>query len=219
MCGICGKLNLGVSAPPISAESLRRMLHPINHRGPDAEAIYMSGSVGLGHRRLKIIDLAAGKQPMCNEDGTVWITYNGEVYNYKELTAFLVGRGHRFKSSCDTEVIIHLYEEFGQDCVKHLRGMFSFAIWDENTKTLFLARDRVGIKPLYYVKTPTSFLFASEVKSLLADPSVEAKIEVPLIDRFLTYFYMPGEQTLFKSIKKLEPGCSLTINNGKLDIR
>jgi asparagine synthase (glutamine-hydrolysing) len=214
MCGICGKLILSSGSPPVSVESLRRMLDPISHRGPDGEGIYTSGPVGLGHKRLKIIDLATGKQPMCNEDGTVWITFNGEIYNYKELTLSLLEKGHRFKSVSDTEVIIHLYEEFGPDCVKHLRGMFSFAIWDDRKKTLLLARDRVGIKPLYYMQTATSIIFASEVKSILADPAVRAEVEPALIDRFLTYFYMPGEQTLFKSIKKLEPGCHLTVNNG-----
>jgi asparagine synthase (glutamine-hydrolysing) len=194
------------------------MLDPISHRGPDAEGIYTSGPVGLGHKRLKIIDLATGKQPMCNEDGTVWITFNGEIYNYKELTASLLEKGHRFKSVSDTEAIIHLYEELGADCVKHLRGMFSFAIWDDRKKTLLLARDRVGIKPLYYMQTATSILFASEVKAILADPTVQAEVEPALIDRFLTYFYMPGEQTLFKSIRKLEPGCYLTVTNGQQQI-
>jgi len=218
MCGICGKLNFAHDSP-ISAESVRRMLDPISHRGPDAEGIYTSGPVGLGHKRLRIIDLATGKQPMCNEDGSVWVTYNGEVYNYKELTAYLVGKGHRFKSTSDTEVIVHLYEEFGEDCVKHLRGMFSFALWDDRKKTLLVARDRVGIKPLYYVQTPTSFLFASEIKAILADPSIQAEVEPTLIDRFLTYFYMPGEQTLFRSIRKLAPGHYLTIKNGHVSIQ
>lgn len=215
MCGICGKLNFAHDSP-VNTENLRRMLAPISHRGPDAEGIYISGPVGLGHKRLKIIDLATGKQPMCNEDGSVWVTYNGEVYNYKELTAHLVEKGHRFKSASDTEVIVHLYEEFGEDCVKHLRGMFSFALWDDKKKVLFIARDRVGIKPLYYVQTATSFLFASEIKALLADPSVQSEVEPTLIDRFLTYFYMPGEQTLFKSIRKLAPGHYLTIKDGQI---
>jgi asparagine synthase (glutamine-hydrolysing) len=218
MCGICGKLNFGMSSPPVDRADLNRMLRPINHRGPDAQGMYLSGSVGLGHKRLKIIDLETGVQPMCNEDGTVWISYNGEVYNYKELTSYLVGKGHRFKSSCDTEVIVHLYEEFGEECVKHLRGMFSFALWDDNKKTLLLARDRVGIKPLYYLRTNTSLLFASEIKAILADPSVQAEVEPALIDRFLTYLYMPGEQTLFKSIMKLQPGCYLTVKNGHVEV-
>jgi len=218
MCGICGKLNFAQDSP-VSSESLRRMLAPINYRGPDAEGIYTSGSVGLGHKRLRIIDLATGEQPMCNEDGSIWVTYNGEVYNYKELTTYLVGKGHRFKSASDTEVIVHLYEEFGDDCVKHLRGMFSFALWDDTRKSLLIARDRIGIKPLYYVQTAASFLFASEIKALLADPEIQADVEPEMVDRFLTYFYMPGEKTLFKSIKKLAPGHYLTIKGGHILIQ
>jgi asparagine synthase (glutamine-hydrolysing) len=218
MCGICGKLNVGSHAPRVTEESIHRMLSPISHRGPDAEGVFISDSLGLGHKRLKIIDLVTGKQPMCNENGTVWITFNGEIYNYRELAAFLVKKGHQFKSTSDTEVIVHLYEEYGEDCVKHLCGMFSFALWDDINKTLFLARDRVGIKPLYYSLTGTSFLFASEVKAIIADPSVQAEVDPKMIDRFLTYFYMPGDQTIFKSIKKLEPGHSLTVRNGDLKI-
>jgi asparagine synthase (glutamine-hydrolysing) len=218
MCGICGKLNLGSNATPVTEAELRRMLQPIHYRGPDAEGMYTRGPVGLGHKRLKIIDLSTGKQPMCNEDGTVWVTFNGEIYNFKELTSFLQSRGHRFKSSCDTEVLVHLYEEFGEDCVNHLRGMFSFAIWDDRTKTLLLARDRIGIKPLYYLQTSTSLLFASEIKSITADLSVEVEIDSPLIDRFLTYFYMPGKQTLFKSIQKLEAGHILTVRDGVIRV-
>jgi asparagine synthase (glutamine-hydrolysing) len=154
MCGICGRLEMSDSAAPVRSDALRPMLDSIAHRGPDDEGVYRSGPVLLGHRRLKIIDLTTGKQPLCNEDGTVWIVYNGEVYNYKELTLELVKKGHRFKSVSDTEVIVHLYEEYGPECVKQLRGMFSFALWDDNKKILLLARDRVGIKPLYYYQTP-----------------------------------------------------------------
>lgn len=218
MCGICGKLELGNRAPSVGIEAIRRMLGPIAHRGPDDEGIYRSGPVGLGHKRLKIIDLTTGKQPMCNEDGTVWIVYNGEVYNYKELTEYLTKKGHRFKSASDTEVIVHLYEEFGEECVKQLRGMFSFAVWDDCNKKLLLARDRVGIKPLYYSQSSTSFLFASEIKSILSDPDVQAEVEPALIDRFLTYFYMPGAETLFKGIHKLKPGHYLTVKDGELKV-
>ena len=193
MCGICGKIEFRDSAPPVGLEALRRMLDSIEHRGPDDQGIYRSGAVGLGHRRLKIIDLKTGKQPLCNEDGTVWIVYNGEVYNYKELSSYLVQKGHRFKSTSDTEVIVHLYEEFGAECVTRLRGMFSFALWDDNEKTLLLARDRVGIKPLYYYHTSESLLFASEVKAILTDPSVPGEVDPAALDRFLTYFYVPGE--------------------------
>lgn len=218
MCGICGKLELGDDAPPVSVLTLRRMLDPISHRGPDDEGMYRSGPIGLGHKRLKIIDLTTGRQPICNEDETVWIVYNGEVYNYKELRHYLVQKGHKFKTATDTEVIVHLYEEFGDDCVKQLRGMFSFALWDDKRKTLLLARDRVGIKPLYYCQTGQSLLFASEIKAILADPSVHAEAEPALIDRFLTYFYIPGEQTLFKNIRKLMPGHYLTVKSGQVKI-
>lgn len=194
------------------------MLAAINHRGPDDEGIYRSGEVGLGHRRLKIIDLTTGKQPLCNEDGTVWIIYNGEVYNYKELRSYLLQKGHQFKSSSDTEVIVHLYEEFGEECVKQLRGMFSFALWDDKRKTLLLARDRVGIKPMYYHLTSKNLLFASEIKAILTDPSVQSEIDPNQLDRFLTYFYVPGEQTLFKNVRKLEPGHYMTVKNGEVKV-
>jgi asparagine synthase (glutamine-hydrolysing) len=218
MCGICGKLELRDGAPPVGVETLRSMLDSISHRGPDAEGMYRSGPVGLGHKRLKIIDLTTGQQPLCNEDGTVWIIYNGEVYNYKELTTDLVKRGHQFKTASDTEVVVHLYEEFGEDCVAQLRGMFSFALWDDNKKILLLARDRVGIKPLYYCQTARSLLFASEVKAIITDPSVQPEIDPALLDTFLTYFYIPGPQTLFKTIRRLEPGHYLTAKNGQVKV-
>jgi asparagine synthase (glutamine-hydrolysing) len=218
MCGICGKIELRDGAPPVRVETLRHMLDSISHRGPDAEGMYRSGPVGLGHKRLKIIDLTTGQQPLCNEDGSVWIIYNGEVYNYKELAAYLVKRGHQFKTASDTEVIVHMYEEFGEDCVKQLRGMFSFALWDDKKKTLLLARDRVGIKPLYYCQTSESLIFASEIKAILTDPSVTAEIEPALLDSFLTYFYIPGPQTLFRNIQRLEPGHYLTVKNGRVKI-
>jgi asparagine synthase (glutamine-hydrolysing) len=216
MCGICGKLQLRDDAPAVGVESLRQMVRSIEHRGPDDEGVYRSGAVGLGHRRLKIIDLNTGKQPLCNEDGTVWIIYNGEVYNYVELRSYLIKKGHRFKSASDTEVIVHLYEEFGVECVKQLRGMFSFAVWDGNTRTLLLARDRVGIKPLYYCQTPDSLLFASEIKAILAEGSVSAEIDPTSLHNFLTYFYLPGDRTLFKNINRLEPGHYMVVKNGKV---
>jgi asparagine synthase (glutamine-hydrolysing) len=184
MCGICGKLNFN-REEPVDAGLLSTMMARMQHRGPDAEGHHFAQGVGLGHRRLSIIDLSTdGNQPMCNEDGTVWIVYNGEVYNFQELRDDLVNRGHHFKSRTDTEVIIHLYEEMGAECVKKLRGMFAFAIWDQRQRQLFLARDRVGIKPLYYVQTGKALLFASEIKSLLADASVPRRINPRAIDTF-----------------------------------
>lgn len=219
MCGICGKLSLNGTRPPADRELLQKMMDTIRHRGPDDEGMYFSGPVALGHKRLKIIDLKTGKQPISNEDGTVWIVYNGEIYNYKELRSELLAQGHRFQTATDTEVIVHLYEEWGEEVTTKLRGMFSFALWDERERVLMLARDRVGIKPLYYCLTPDSLLFASEIKAILADQSVPPEIEPALLDRFLTYLYMPGEQTLLKNIYKLSPGHSLVVQDGKPKIR
>jgi asparagine synthase (glutamine-hydrolysing) len=218
MCGIAGKLSLD-GRHPVDPALIKRMTDVIAHRGPDGEGQHVTGPVGLGHRRLSIIDLNTGSQPMCNEDGTVWIVYNGEVYNYLELRAELEVRGHTFKSATDTEVIIHLYEELGEESVSRLRGMFAFAIWDERRQTLLLARDRVGIKPLYYTNTGKSFLFGSEIKSLLEDPSVESRISARGIDRFLTYYYLPGNETIFEGIYKLDPGHYLTVRNGRITKR
>jgi len=218
MCGICGKLNFD-RHEPVSSALLGKMMDLIRHRGPDGVGEYRSGPIGLGHRRLSIIDLNTGDQPMCNEDGTVWIVYNGEVYNFPELRTDLQARGHKFKSTTDTEVIIHLYEEIGEDCVSKLRGMFAFALWDERNQFLLLARDRVGIKPLYYANTGKALLFASEMKSLLADKSVARDINLKAIDRFITYYYLPGNETLFESIYKLDPGHYLTVKNGQVTIK
>ena len=217
MCGICGKLNFERNNR-VSPALIREMLDTIRHRGPDDEGTYYSSQVGLGHRRLSIIDLNTGHQPLSNEDGSMWIVFNGEIYNYQELRVFLLGKGHIFKTQTDTEVIIHLYEELGPQCVEKLRGMFAFAIWDENTKTLFLARDRVGIKPLYYWQNGRSLVFASEIKAILADPAVEAAIAPEVIDRFLTFFYVPGEETLFKNVFKLPPGSYLIAREGRPEI-
>jgi asparagine synthase (glutamine-hydrolysing) len=180
---------------------IRGMLETIRHRGPDDEGIYLGSQVGLGHRRLSIIDLKSGHQPLSNEDGTVWIVFNGEIYNFQELRGWLLSKGHVFRTHSDTEVIVHLYEELGPQCLEKLRGMFAFAIWDEKTKTLFLARDRVGIKPLYYCQTDKSLVFASEIKAILADPAVHREIAPEIIDRFLTFLYLPGEETLLKGIR------------------
>jgi asparagine synthase (glutamine-hydrolysing) len=199
----------------VSPELVKAMADTIYHRGPDDDGYYVSGPIGLGFRRLSIIDLQRGHQPVSNEDGTVQIIFNGEIYNYQELRAFLLSKGHVFKTQSDTEVIVHLYEEFGPPCVEKLRGMFAFAIWNENTKTLFLARDRVGIKPLYYCLTDTSLVFASEIKAILADPSIAREIAPEMIDRFLTFLYVPGQETLLKGIRKLAPGHYLLVKDGK----
>jgi asparagine synthase (glutamine-hydrolysing) len=218
MCGICGKLNFrGDEA--VSPALVKAMADTIYHRGPDDEGYYVSGPIGLGFRRLSIIDLKSGHQPLSNEDGTIWIVFNGEIYNFQELRAFLLGKGHIFKTKTDTEVIVHLYEEFGPECLQKLRGMFGFAIWDQNTKTLLLARDRVGIKPVYYCLTDAALVFGSEIKAILADPSIRREIAPELIDRFLTFKYVPGDETLLKGIHKLAPGHYLLIKNGNPVVR
>jgi asparagine synthase (glutamine-hydrolysing) len=216
MCGIAGKVDLdGQTA--VDPGLIQRMTDIMAHRGPDGSGVHVSGAVGLGHRRLSILDLRpAGAQPMCNEDGTVWIVFNGEVYNFRELREELIGKGHEFRSTTDTEAIIHLYEEYGAECVERLRGMFAFGLWDERRKLLLLARDRVGIKPLYYVNTGKALLFASEIKSLLVDPTVRREVNSRAIDRFLTYYYLPGNETLFRDIYKLEPGHYMTVRNGRV---
>jgi asparagine synthase (glutamine-hydrolysing) len=182
------------------------MTDTLSHRGPDSGDVYLSSGVALGHRRLSIIDVSTGTQPICNEDGTIWIVYNGEVYNYAELTAGLKAKGHRFRTSSDTEAIVHLYEELGEACIQKLQGMFTFALWDGRKQKLLLARDRVGIKPLYYCRTPDALVFGSEIKALLAHGSVNAEMDDEALDGFLTYLYTPGEKTLFKNIHKLRPG-------------
>jgi asparagine synthase (glutamine-hydrolysing) len=214
MCGICGKLLFDHEAR-VSPALIKSMADTISHRGPDDDGYFVSGPVGLGFRRLSIIDLSGGHQPLSNEDGSVHIIFNGEIYNYQELRQYLVGRGHIFRTQTDTETIVHLYEELGEACVEKLRGMFAFAIWDDRSKSLFLARDRVGIKPLYYSQTPNSVVFASEIKAILADPEMKADVCRPMIDRFLTFDYTPGEETLFENIYKLAPGNSLTFRAGK----
>lgn len=218
MCGICGKVAFVPEETP-TPELIRSMAETIRHRGPDDDGYYLSGPVGLGFRRLSIIDLAGGHQPLSNEDQSIWIAFNGEIYNYRELREYLLARGHILRTRSDTEVIVHLYEEFGADCVEKLRGMFAFALWDKNTQALLLARDRVGIKPLYYRLTDRSFLFGSEIKAILADPSVERQIDPGMIDRFLTFFYLPGEETLLSGVRKLAPGHSLLVRNGKAVLR
>jgi asparagine synthase (glutamine-hydrolysing) len=218
MCGIAGKLYLD-GQQPVDPDLIDRMLAVIGHRGPDGQGKFLSGAIGLGHKRLSIIDLNTGDQPMTNEDGTIWLVYNGEIYNFHELREELIRKGHTFRSTCDTEVIIHLYEEYGTECLSRLRGMFAFALWDKTSRILFLARDRVGIKPLYYVDTGKALLFGSEIKALLCDPEVAREVAPEAIHRFLTFLYLPGNQTLFKGIRKLEPGHYLVVSQGQVVCR
>ena len=209
MCGICGVYSFGQSSPPVDEGRIRAMRDLMAHRGPDDAGVYLSPDrrVGLANRRLAIIDLSeAGRQPMSNEDGSVWIAYNGEVYNYGQYRAELEAAGHRFRSNTDTEVIVHLYEEFGRDVVHKLRGMFAFAIWDARRGELFIARDRIGIKPFYYTFHNGRFIFASEIKAILRDPDVPRAVDEEALYHFLTFLTTPAPSTLFKGIYKLPPG-------------
>jgi asparagine synthase (glutamine-hydrolysing) len=217
VCGICGRLNFDTD-DSVSQRSIKAMADSISHRGPDDEGFYISGSIGLGFRRLSIIDLSGGHQPLANEDETVWIVFNGEIYNFQELRDWLETRGHSFRTRSDTEVIVHLYEELGPACVEKLRGMFAFAIWDLRQRSLFLARDRIGIKPLYYFLSENCLIFASEVKAILVNPEVERRVVPSLIDKVLTFNFLPGEETLLKNIHKLAPGSWMLIRDGRTRI-
>jgi asparagine synthase (glutamine-hydrolysing) len=219
MCGIVGKWNFRTGVP-VEHALIRSMAGKIAHRGPDDEGVLVQGALGIGFRRLAIIDLSpAGHQPMSNEDGTVWIVFNGEIYNYNELRPDLERRGHTFRSRTDTETIVHLYEEYGEQCVNKLRGMFAFAIWDARKEQLFLARDRVGKKPLKYYLGPDGITFASELKAILADPSVPRDIDMEAVDAYLTYQYVPHPRTGFRDIQKLPPAHTLTIRKGKVELQ
>lgn len=196
------------------------MASVLAHRGPDDHGIYVDGPVGIGHQRLSIIDISpAGHQPMSNEDGSIWIVFNGEIYNFKELRMELQGKGHVFTSHTDTETIIHLYEEEDTDCLNRLRGMFAFAIWDSTKQRLFIARDRVGKKPLVYAVTDDAIIFASEIKALLQDPSVTAEVDCEALHHYLTYQYVPSPWTMFKGIRKLPPAHSLVVEREKITTR
>src|SRR5947209_5970861 len=217
MCGITGIINLGGRAA--DGELLARMNEAIRHRGPDEEGAYLKGHVGLAMRRLAIIDLAGGQQPITNEDRTCWIVFNGEIYNYRELKSRLENLGHRFRTDCDTETIVHAYEEFGADCPRVLRGMFAFAIMDSRRQARFLARDRVGKKPLLYSKTGSAFLFGSEFSALLVHPSVGREVNREAIHDYLSFMCVPAPQTAYRDIEKLEPGHSLTLKaDGEIKI-
>ncbi|MGH7378353.1 MAG: asparagine synthetase B family protein, partial [Candidatus Methylomirabilales bacterium] len=209
MCGIAGRVNFR-SGAPVDAALIQRMCDLLAHRGPDGAGIHVDGPVGLGHRRLAIIDLSpAARQPMASDDARLWITYNGEVYNFRELRADLESRGHRFRSQSDTEVILAAYREFGARCLDRLRGMYAFAIWDSRARTLFLARDRLGKKPLYYLLDGDGIAFASEPKAFLADPSFKAQPNLEAISNYLTYQYVPSPLTAFQGLLKLPPAHSL----------
>jgi asparagine synthase (glutamine-hydrolysing) len=204
MCGIAGIFSFGDA--PVEETELRRMCAAIVHRGPDDDGFYFGARVGLGMRRLSIIDLATGHQPVRNEDGSVWVVFNGEIYNFRDLRLDLQRRGHAFYTSTDTEVIAHLYEEYGEHCVEPMRGMFTFAIWDARRETLLLGRDRLGVKPLYYAETGGRLVFASELKSILELPDIERRLSARALSALLTSQCTPSDQSIVEDVKKLEPG-------------
>jgi asparagine synthase (glutamine-hydrolysing) len=218
MCGIAGVVSVQGN---IQSAVVERMRDAMRHRGPDDAGLRINrtGQVALAHRRLSIIDLSPlGHQPMCNEDESIWIAFNGEIYNFPELRASLLAKGHRFRSHTDTEVIIHLYEDFGEECVQHLRGMFAFAIWDERRSELFLARDRFGIKPLYYYAEAGEFYFASELKGVMANPRVPRKVDLSSVYDFLSYRYVPTPKSIYQNVKKLPPAHTMTVTLGQADV-
>ncbi|MBX7259309.1 MAG: asparagine synthase (glutamine-hydrolyzing), partial [Candidatus Hydrogenedentes bacterium] len=212
MCGIAGQAGAG------DIRVVQAMCNRLAHRGPDDEGFYQSEGVCLGHRRLSIIDLSGGHQPIANEDETVWIVFNGEIYNFQELRADLEAHGHVFRTNSDTEAIIHAYEEYGEQCPARLFGMFAFAIWDSNQQKLFAARDHAGVKPLYYAEHEGSLLFASEIKALLA-AGVSRQIDYCSLDDYLTYLYTVPPRTLFRDVKQLPPAHSLTWQDNRLTVR
>lgn len=217
MCGICGFIYSDLQQ---NAEKhlLDKMNRALRHRGPDGGDLYIKDNVGLGHRRLSIIDLLTGKQPLCNEDGTVWIVFNGEVYNFQKLRRYLEKKGHTFSTNTDTEAIVHAYEEYGTECLEHLDGMFAFAIWDENKKRLFAARDRLGKKPFYYTHNKYGFIFGSELKSLLQHPLVKKEIDSLGLSHYLTLQYVPDPYSIYKEIYKLPPAHFLVTHGNKFRI-
>lgn len=214
MCGITGALNLNMGTPPSEAV-LRQMLAMIRHRGPDEFGIYLDNHIGLGSARLSIVDLSGGQQPICNEDKSLWIVFNGEIFNHIELRPKLEARGHRFSTNSDTEVLLHLYEEYGGKCLSHLNGQFAFAIWDSRRHTFFLARDRLGVRPLFYTVCGNLLIFGSEIKSILAHPHVQAVLDPITLNQIFTFWSPLSPRTIFKEISELPPGHYLHFQAGQ----
>ncbi|CAG0937483.1 asparagine synthase (glutamine-hydrolysing) [Thermoflexales bacterium] len=218
MCGIVGVANLHEPAP-VARETIEQMLAPIRHRGPDEFGIYTDARAGLGNARLSIIDLSGGQQPIGNEDGTLWIVFNGEIFNYLELRPRLEALGHRFATQCDTEVVLHLYEEYGPACLQYLNGQFAIAIWDQAKQTLFLARDRVGIRPLFYTVAAGQLIFGSEIKALLGHPAVKLGISAQSLAQVFTFWSVLPPATIFENILQLPPGHYLLVKDGRQQIQ
>lgn len=217
MCGIAGMLNLR-QTHPIRERDLRQMVAMIRHRGPDQFGIYLDDHVGLGNARLSILDLSGGQQPIGNEDGSLWIVFNGEVFNYLELRPALEANGHRFTTQTDTEVVLHLYEQLGPECLRQLNGQFALAIWDARQQTLFLARDRLGVRPLFYTVTEGALIFGSEIKAVLADPRVRAEIDPGALDQVFSYWCSLSPRTVFRGIREVPPGHYLLARDGGISI-
>src|SRR3954462_5890832 len=221
MCGIAGFVETPSCPQPFTGDARRALIHRmcdvIRHRGPDDEGVLVADDEGiaLGMRRLSIIDLSTGHQPIHNEDRTVWIVFNGEIYNFKELRVELESAGHRFYTATDTEVIVHAYEQWGKGAISRLRGMFGLAIWDTRSRTLLVARDRIGIKPLYYATVNGRFYFGSELKSLLEAPDLPRELDPNALDHYLSFQYTPRDTLIFKGVRKLPPGHLLTWRDGR----
>jgi asparagine synthase (glutamine-hydrolysing) len=216
MCGIAGQVKFHGGS--VDRAQLQTMIATLSHRGPDATGIHCAAQAGLAHARLSIIDLEGGQQPMSIAGGTLWITFNGEVFNYIELREELTRKGHTFATRSDTEVILHLYQEEGEACVERLNGQWAFAIWDERAQKLFLSRDRMGVRPLFYTRSGSSFLFASEIKALLACPEVDPEIDLHALDQIFTFWTTLPPRTAFKGISQLPPGHSATLEDGKMRV-
>jgi asparagine synthase (glutamine-hydrolysing) len=219
MCGITGIVDL-TGQRPVDEARLRAMNASLRHRGPDGDGFHVEPGVGFGHRRLAIIDLEGGKQPLYNEDGTVVVTFNGEIFNYQGVEQELLARGHSFRTRCDTEVIVHAWEEWGERCLERFNGMFAFAVWDRNRQALFVARDRLGVKPLYYAHLADGrLLFASELKAILTHPDVPKRIDPRAVEEYFAFGYVPDPKTIYLDVHKLEPGAYLSLRRGQREVK
>ena len=219
MCGIAGIFAMDGHLDPALSAALPAMTHAIRHRGPDGDGFFNDGRAGLGHRRLAIIDIARGAQPIANEDGSCWVMFNGEIYNHTSVRKTLEARGHVFRTFSDTEVIVHAYEEYGPSCVESLEGMFALVVYDQRERTLFIARDRLGKKPLFYATFGGAFHFASEIKALKASPFWNGEIDLSSLEGYLSLGYFLAPDTAYRHVRKLEPGHWLRVRNGHVEIR
>ena len=218
MCGIVGICGLG-EGRPVEEGTLRGMLGMIRHRGPDQFGIYLDGNLGLGNARLSIIDLGNGQQPIANEDGTLWIVFNGEIFNDPELRDELEGLGHRFRTNCDTETVLHAYQEYGPDCLARFNGQFAIAIWNARDRTLFMARDRLGVRPLFYTVADGSLVFASEIKAILAVPGIRAELDPVALEQIFTFWSTLSPRTSFRGIQELPPGNFMLVRDGRITLK